>query len=80
MWKLAVLSMVIAEKATCCEKTPLELLQERYARGDIDQEEYEQNESVLQGRPEFFIPEGLWRHIVEYTCLAYGSKHRERLQ
>lgn len=29
-------------------KTPLEILQERYARGEIDREEYEQKRSDLQ--------------------------------
>lgn len=32
------------------EKTPLEILQERYARGDIDREEYEQKRQDLMSR------------------------------
>jgi putative membrane protein len=31
------------------EKTPLEILQERYARGEIGRDEYEQRKRDLQG-------------------------------
>lgn len=31
------------------KKTPLEILQGRYAHGDIDQDEYEHKKSALQG-------------------------------
>ena len=31
-------------------KTPLEILNERYAKGEIDDEEYERRKSKLQGR------------------------------
>ena len=32
------------------DKTPLEILQERYARGEIDREEYEQKKRDLEPR------------------------------
>ncbi|MEE8388340.1 MAG: SHOCT domain-containing protein [Acidiferrobacterales bacterium] len=31
------------------KKTPLEILQERFARGDIDEGEYERKKNILQG-------------------------------
>lgn len=46
----ALVKWLITTKSNDQSKnTPLEILQERYARGEIDQEEYEQKKGALQG-------------------------------
>jgi putative membrane protein len=59
-WGLIILLVVLAvrgfggfgsrrDSAPLEEKTPLQLLQERYARGEIDKEEYEERRRTLTG-------------------------------
>ena len=42
------LGMSSIERHRSMRKTPLEILQERYARGEIDREEYQQKRSDLE--------------------------------
>ena len=58
-WGLVVLAIVALAKwltqqppsgRSPRDKTPLEILQERYARGEIDREEYEQKRQDLMSR------------------------------
>jgi putative membrane protein len=57
-WGLIILLIVLAVRwlgafgssrgsAALIEKTPLQVLQERYARGEIDKEEYEERRKTL---------------------------------
>ena len=46
----AVLLLRALSNRTTVRQQPLRLLQERFARGELDAEEYQQRLSVLQGR------------------------------
>ena len=56
VWGLIILAIIalvrwLSGKSTGtgpAEKTPLQILQERYARGEIDKEEYEQKKADLE--------------------------------
>ncbi len=59
IWVLVIAAVIIAVKWLLgdssgsasnrnTEKTPLQILEERYARGEIDREEYEQKKKDLQ--------------------------------
>lgn len=59
-WALVVLGIVALIRVLMAQsssgrgsrdKTPLEIVQERYARGEIDREEYEQKKRDLEQRP-----------------------------
>ena len=59
-WGLIILVIVLVvrglvgtgsrrDSAASSEKTPLQILQERFARGEIDKEEYEERRKTLSG-------------------------------
>ncbi|KAF0191462.1 MAG: hypothetical protein FD165_1796 [Gammaproteobacteria bacterium] len=47
LWKWVFGDSAVGRPAT--DKTPLQILQERYARGDLDREEYEEKKRDLAG-------------------------------
>jgi len=51
VWAVSTLSMGRGgnQSPPAAQETPLDILQKRYARGEIDREEYEQRRRDLQG-------------------------------
>jgi putative membrane protein len=45
-----LLLQVLSHRTNTVRQHPLQLLQERFARGELDAEEYQQRLSILQGR------------------------------